>query len=170
MVTIINTNEYIYCGNEPSDNKYYAKVYYKDGTSYQGYFLNKLKNGYGEQKDKNSYYKGYWKDDKYHGSGIFFNSKDMSYMTGYYQNGLLEGECLFYDKNMVMVNKALFKNGKSCVPTYETIYDDKKSKIYEGFMFNGKYNGFGKLFDNNRVYIGNFISDKKDGKFLICNN
>jgi hypothetical protein len=169
MVTIINTNEYIYCGSTPTDNKYYAKVYYKDGTSYQGYFLNKLKNGYGEQKDKGSYYKGYWKDDKYHGSGIFFNSKDMSYMTGYYQDGLLEGECLFYDKNMVMVNKALFKNGKSCVPTYEITYDDKKIKKYEGFMFNGKYNGFGKLYDNNRVYIGNFISDKKDGKFLICN-
>lgn len=170
MVTIINTDKYIYCGNSPIETKYYGKVYYTDGSSYHGYFLNKLKNGYGEQKNIDSYYKGYWKDDKYHGAGIFFNSKDQSYMTGYYQDGLLEGECLFYDKNLNMVNKALFKNGKSCVPTYEIICDEKnKSVKYEGFIFNGKYNGFGKLYENNRVFIGNFISDKKDGKFLICN-
>jgi len=171
MVTIINTDKYIYCGNTPIDSKYYGKIYYTDGTSYHGYFTNKLKNGYGEQKNIDSYYKGYWKDDKYHGAGIFFNSKDMSYMTGYYQDGLLEGECLFYDKNMNLVNKALFKNGKSCVPTYEIVMDEKIKtlKKYEGFMFNGKYNGFGKLYENNRIYIGNFISDKKDGKFLICN-
>ena len=171
MVTIINTDKYIYCGNSPIENKYYGKIYYNDGTSYHGYFLNKLKNGYGEQKNIDSYYKGYWKDDKYHGAGIFFNSKDQSYMTGYYQDGLLEGECLFYDKNLNMVNKALYKNGKSCVPTYEVICDEKNKNIkkYEGFMFNGKYNGFGKLYEDNRVFIGNFISDKKDGKFLICN-
>jgi len=171
MVTIINTDKYIYLGNAPIETKYYGKMFYPNGSSYQGYFLNKLKNGYGEQKNIDSYYKGYWKDDKYHGAGIFFNLKDQSYMTGYYQEGLLEGECLFYDKNMSLVNKALFKNGKSCVPTYEIIMDEKNKNLkkYEGFMFNGKYNGFGKLYDNNRIYIGNFISDKKDGKFLICN-
>ena len=169
MLSIQNTEQYVYCGNNPSETKYYGKIYYKDGSSYQGHFINKLKNGYGEQKNLESYYKGYWKDDKYHGCGTFFNYKDMSYMTGYYQEGLLEGECLFYDKNLMLVNKALYKNGKSCVPTYDIITDEKKNKIYEGFVFKDKYNGFGKLYENGRVYIGNFISGKKDGKFLVCN-
>jgi hypothetical protein len=45
MVTVINTDKYIYLGNPPIETKYYGKMFYPNGSSYQGYFLNKLKNG-----------------------------------------------------------------------------------------------------------------------------
>ena len=48
------------------------------------------------------------------------------------------------------------------------IIDGKAVRQYEGYMFEDKYNGFGKLYINNMVYIGNFTTGKKDGKFLIC--
>jgi hypothetical protein len=51
----INQNtDYIYLGEEPlKDAKYYGKMYYTDGSSYQGYFINGKKNGYGEEKNIN---------------------------------------------------------------------------------------------------------------------
>jgi hypothetical protein len=40
----INDDKGTYIGEEPKqDIKYYGKIYYKNGSSYQGYFLNRKK-------------------------------------------------------------------------------------------------------------------------------
>jgi hypothetical protein len=62
MLTINETPENTYYG-EPRSNesKYYGKVYYKNGWSYQGYLMNGIKHGYGEMKTiDGSYSKGYY--------------------------------------------------------------------------------------------------------------
>jgi hypothetical protein len=56
MFTILETPENTYYG-EPRSNesKYYGKVYYKNGWSYQGYLMNGKKHGYGEMQAISSY-------------------------------------------------------------------------------------------------------------------
>jgi len=170
----INDDKGIYIGEEPKqDIKYYGKIYYKNGSSYQGYFLNRKKNGYGEEKNNDDYHKGFYQNDKLHGKCISYIKSKNNNTDGYYQDSLLNGECLFYDEKSTLVNKGMFKNGKSCVATYEIIYkqlNGKSEKIYEGFVYEDKYNGFGKLYENGKVYIGNFTTGRKDGKFIVCDN
>jgi len=173
MFTIIETPENTYYG-EPRSNesKYYGKVYYKNGWSYQGYLMNGKKNGYGEMTTINgSYSKGYYSDDLLNGKAIVYDKEKGTYIDGYYVDGLLNGECLFYNDLNILTNKNWYKDGKSCVAVQETIYktiNGEKVKVYDGYIFDDVYNGFGKLYENNKVYIGNFTSGKKDGKFLIC--
>jgi len=102
------TDDYIYFGESPSkDTKYYGKVYYKNGISYHGYLLNRLKNGYGELHESNgNYKKGNFLNDRLNGQGIFFNKESEAYYIGNFTNGKLEGliTC-FYDKRKKIVKK-----------------------------------------------------------------
>ena len=161
----------IYLGEEPiPDTKYYGKIYNTDGTSYQGYFMNGLKHGFGHSQENNNYNEGYYREGKLNGEAISY-VKGTGYVRGFYQDGNLNGESISYDEKCTLVNKGMYKDGKSCLPTYETIYNTVngvKQKVYEGFIFNDQYNGFGKLYENGRVYIGNMTTGKKDGKFLVC--
>jgi hypothetical protein len=173
MLHITNDDNVLYMGEEPKDDvKYYGKLYQKNGSSYQGYFLNGKKTGYGEERlSDGSYHKGFYQDNQLHGKVVSYVKSKGSYIDGYYQDGQLNGECLFYDEKSVLVNKGMFKNGKSCVATYETIYKTlncKQEKVYEGFVYEDKYNGFGKLYQDGKVYIGNFTTGRKDGRFLVC--
>jgi len=173
MFTTIETPENTYYG-EPRSNesKYYGKVYYKNGWSYQGYLMNGIKHGYGEMKTiDGSYSKGYYLNDLLNGKAIMYIKEKGTYIDGYYVDGKLNGECLFYDDKGKLINKGMYKDDKSCVATYETIYttlNDVRTKIYEGYIYEDKYNGFGKLYKDHKVYIGNFTSGKKDGKFIVC--
>jgi len=173
MLTIIETPESTYYG-EPRSNesKYYGKVYYKNGWSYQGYLMNGKKHGYGHMKTiDGNYTKGYYSNDLLNGKGIMYIKEKGTYIDGYYVDGKLNGECLFYDDKGTLINKGMYKDDKSCVATYETIYatiNNTRTKVYEGYVYEEKYNGFGKLYEDNKVYIGNFTSGKKDGKFIVC--
>ena len=173
MLTTIETLESTYYG-EPISNesKYYGKVYYKNGWSYQGYLMNGKKHGYGEMKTiDGSYSKGYYSNDLLNGKTIIYNKEKGTYIDGYYVDGKLNGECLFYDDKGKLINRGIYKDDKSCVPTFESVYtniNNVRKKVYEGFIYDEKYNGFGKLYENDKVYIGNFTTGKKDGKFLIC--
>lgn len=173
MFTTIETPENTYYG-EPSSNesKYYGKVYYKNGWSYQGYLMNGKKHGYGEMKTiDGNYTKGYYSNDLLNGKAIMYIKEKGTYIDGYYINGKLNGECLFYDDKGKLINRGMYKDDKSCVATYETIYaniNNVRSKVYEGYVYEEKYNGFGKLYEDDKVYIGNFTSGKKDGKFIVC--
>jgi len=173
MFTTIETPENTYYG-EPRSNesKYYGKVYYKNGWSYQGYLMNGKKHGYGEMKAfDGNYTKGYFSNDLLNGKGIMYIKEKGTYIDGYYVDGKLNGECLFYDDKGKLINKGMYKDDKSCVATYETIYatiNYVRKKVYEGYIYEDKYNGFGKLYEDKTVYIGNFTSGKKDGKFIVC--
>ena len=109
----IETNNYIYFGEPPSINtKYYAKVYYKNGTSYHGYLMNGFKHGYGEKYESNgNYRKGYFKDDALNGIGILYCKEKEVYYIGNFTFGKLDGliSC-FYDKKKKVIKKD-FKNG-----------------------------------------------------------
>jgi hypothetical protein len=119
MLHIINTNDCKYYGEKPTkDNKYYGKIYYQDGSSYQGYFLNGKKHGYGEEKNNDGYHFGFYQDGILHGKALSYIKSKNSYIDGYYQDGQLNGECVFFDNKSNLVNKGMFKNGKSCVATY----------------------------------------------------
>ena len=172
MLHISNNLESTYYGEKPNDTeKYYGKLYYKNGTSYHGYFLKGKKHGYGEEYCSDGYVKGYFAEDQLNGKAITYVKSKGNHIDGYYKDGKLNGECLFFDEKGVLQNKGMYKDGKSCVATYETIkksIDGKEQKIYEGFIYDEKYNGFGKLYENNKIYIGNFTNGKKDGKFLVC--
>jgi len=172
MLHIINTNDCKYYGEKPTkDNKYYGKIYYQDGSSYQGYFLNGKKHGYGEEKNNDGYHFGFYQDGILHGKALSYIKSKNSYIDGYYQDGQLNGECVFFDNKSNPVNKGMFKNGKSCVATYETIFktiNGVSTIVYEGYIYDDKYNGFGKFYSDNKVFIGNFITGRKDGKFLVC--
>jgi hypothetical protein len=168
--TIINNN-YKYYGEQPiKDIKYYGKIFYSDGSSYQGHFINGNKHGYGEEKTNDGYHCGFYNDGILHGKAITYIKSKGSYIDGYYQNGKLNGECMFYNEKSTLLNKGMFKDGKSCVATYEVIKNKDGSKLYEGYIYDDKYNGFGKLYKNDIIYIGNFTAGCKDGKFLICYN
>lgn len=114
----IETNNYIYFGEPPSINtKYYAKVYYKNGTSYHGYLMNGFKHGYGEKYESNgNYRKGYFKDDALNGIGILYCKEKEVYYIGNFTFGKLDGliSC-FYDKK----KKVIKKNFKMGVPIVE---------------------------------------------------
>ena len=172
MLHVNKTSDYLYLGEKPKpDIKYYGKIYYDNGTSYQGYFINEKKCGYGEERTLEGYNKGYYRNDSLNGKSITYNKNKGSYIDCYYTEGILDGDCTVYDEKSNLVNKGMYKNGKSCVSTFETtwkIVGGKPVRQYEGYMFEDNYNGFGKLFVNNMVYIGNFTTGKKDGKFLIC--
>jgi hypothetical protein len=172
MLHVNKTSDYLYLGEKPKpDIKYYGKIYYDNGTSYQGYFMNEKKCGYGEERTLEGYNKGYYRNDSLNGKSITYNKNKGSYIDCYYTEGILDGDCTVYDEKSNLVNKGMYKNGKSCVSTFETtwkIVGGKPVRQYEGYMFEDNYNGFGKLYINNMVYIGNFTTGKKDGKFLIC--
>jgi hypothetical protein len=166
--------DYIYLGEEPlKDAKYYGKMYFTDGSSYQGYFINGKKNGYGEEKNINGYTKGYYQENDLNGKALSFIKSKGCFIDGSYQNGKLNGECMFYDEKNVLQNRGMYKDGKSCVASYETInktINGEQIKVYEGFVYEDKYNGFGKLYEDGKIYIGNFTTGRKDGPFLICYN
>lgn len=172
MLHISNNSNSLYMGEEPStENKYYGKVYYKTGESYQGYFLNNNYHGYGEERTQDGFTKGFYNNGKLNGKAITYQKSKGNFIDGYYVDGKLNGECLFFDEKGNLVNKGMYKDGKSCVASYEIInqnIDGKTVKVYEGYVFDDKYNGFGKLYENDRIYIGNFTTGKKDGKFLVC--
>ena len=173
MFTTIETPENTYYGEPRSnDSKYYGKVYYKNGWSYQGYLMNGKKHGYGEMKAiDGNYSKGYYLNDLLNGKAIMYIKEKGTYIDGYYVDGKLNGECLFYDDKGKLINRGMYKDDKSCVATYETIYttlNNIRTKVYEGYIYEDKYNGFGKLYEDDKVYIGNFTSGKKDGKFIVC--
>jgi len=108
------TDDYIYFGEPPSkDTKYYGKIYYKNGISYHGYLLNRLKSGYGELHESNgNYKKGNFLNDRLNGQGIFYNKESEAYYIGNFTNGKLDGliTC-FYDKRKKIIKKN-FEMGK----------------------------------------------------------
>ena len=89
-------------------NKY--KIFFGNGTSYEGTLKDNVKNGFGILKYNNgSVYRGYWKDDKKHGQGIYtWNNGD--YYEGEYVDGLRHGQGKYtYENGKVL--EGIWSNG-----------------------------------------------------------
>ena len=108
---------------------------FENKNVYEGYSVENYKNGYGKvYENLKLIYEGEFKDYKYNGKG-----------KEYLMNGEFEGE---------------FENGfRSGYGKYTWL---NENEYYEGFWFNDKQNGYGKLFKKSKIfYEGNF----KNGVF-----
>ena len=68
-------------------------ILYTDYT-YDGYFTNKLKNGYFRVYKNNKKLlidEGFYKDDVYHGKGIIYDLNGNKKYNGYFDNGKIQG-------------------------------------------------------------------------------
>ena len=65
-----------------------------DDYTYDGYFTNKLKNGYFRVYKNNTkilIYEGFYKDDVYLGKGIIYDLNGNKEYNGYFDNGKMQG-------------------------------------------------------------------------------
>lgn len=117
-----------------SDNeKKYGKFTFKNGSEYQGEFLNNVFHGKGIFKSSNKKsYNGNWKDGKMNGKGKYI-----------YPNGSI------YDGEFLDGKKDGF--GK---------YIWGKDRYYEGSWKNDKQNGYGIYYDKNKITKGIWVDGK----------
>jgi len=135
------------------------RIYYEDGSSYEGHFKNNKKEGKGRLTLKTGdIYKGTWIDD------VLQPVVKIKYLDG---NGTYKGEV-----------KDFKRHGKGVFTCGETIYEgfwenDRRngwgkeinggSSTYEGHWRNDKQHGHGKLKLKSGVFEGNWINGRISG-------
>jgi hypothetical protein len=115
----------------------FGKECLPNGSYYQGEFVNGDKTGKGEF---------YWADGSYY-KGEFLNSKITGFGIMKFSDGrIFEGEW----KNNIIEGQGVFKwtNGN----------------YYDGSFKNNLKDGIGKLYTNDKIYFGNWLLDKMNGK------
>ena len=139
------------------ESKGKGKEYCKDNLIYEGEYLNGKRNGTGKE----------YEIDNLIFEGEYLNGERNGKGKEYYYNGKLkcDGEYLDgiellgteYDANGKIKNQ--FNKVKGIGKTY------KLFRLYEGEYLNGKRNGKGKEYlDNNLVFEGEYLDDKRNGK------
>lgn len=149
--------------------KYYN--YYGGKLQYEGEWELNKRQGKGKIYDKdgkiicegdfesNEYYIGEKKDGKKHGKGtLYLLSHMLSRYEGEFVNDLYEGKGKYFDdihKNLISYIGG-YKEGKRHGKGIQ--YHFEKNKLqYEGDFVNGKFEGIGKLVEENgEYYIGQF--------------
>ena len=111
-------------------------------------------------------YKGFFKNNRYHGNGIFIFSSTENRYEGNFKNGKFDGlgKWTFGKKSKSFGSSYLgmFKNNK--YHGHGKFYF-KNGDIYNGEMKNGVSNGSGKYFHKNGdIYIGGQKNGKRHGK------
>ena len=147
-----------------------GKMHYKDGYEYEGEWKNDKWHGKGIYFKDNIKYEGEFNLGRIHGFGIY-NSKNGDRYEGYFVNWLREGKGTYFynngDKYVGEFQKDLM-NGKG-------IYYYKNGNIYEGEFKNGKPDGYGIFRYNFGVNKGNRYEGlhkewNKDGKGVLYYN
>ena len=138
-------------------------LFKNDNSIYKGSWnAHGKKEGFGIFLDsKGNKYIGEWKDDKFNGKGRLF-SIDGDYYEGYFIDGIIDGQGMYYSKVRGYKYLGGFKNykfhGKG-----KLVYDNKMT--YEGSFIEGCKEGEGKLvFNDGAYYEGNFIKNNFNGK------
>jgi hypothetical protein len=139
----------------------YGIMYYKNGTKFEGEYVNDKINGFGiyTNKEGRVVYEGYWKNGKREGYGIYY-CDDGAVYKGEWNNNLKEGIGIysFSDGSKYMGD---FKN--DIRDGYGIIYGNNSDK-YEGQWFNDQGNGIGTYYYNKGdVYIGFWKNGLRDG-------
>ena len=184
-VKVINEDKSIYMGKMTSklDRHGFGRIYYNDGSLFEGSFSQNEKKGYGrdifsdgsyyEGEYKNSYRNGYgkfsnvigntsvgyWKDDYQHGHGSE-TFPDGSFFVGEYKMGLKDGRGKFIWSNKQQY-EGEFKND---VIEGFGISQFPNGKIHKGYWVENRMCGLGEmLWTDGRVYYGNFEDDNRNG-------
>ena len=143
-----------------------ALLFKEDNSIYKGSWNSQgKKEGFGIFLDsKGNKYVGEWKDDKFNGKGRLFSIQGDFY-EGYFVDGAMEGNGMFYSKTIGYKYIGEFKNNKFH-GLGKIIYDNKMS--YEGNFVEGYKEGKGKLiFSDGTYYEGNFEKNNFEGKGLF---
>ena len=139
----------------------YGRMNYKNGTKFEGEYINDKINCFWiyYNKEGKIVYKGYWKDGKREGIGIYFCEDGASYQ-GEWSNNLKSGigSYQFSDNSKYMGE---FKN--DIRDGYGIIYGSNSDK-YEGEWKEDQGNGVGIYYYNKgEVYIGYWKNGLRDG-------
>ena len=127
---------------------------------YQGEFYNDQANGYGiyTKNGGELIYEGYWLNDEQNNFGIEKWNDGSSFF----------GEYSKQNKNGIGIN--LWKDGSQYEGEFKNnmfdgygIYFFKKNKIYLGEWKSNKKHGYGEYIIDDKLYIGNFSMDERDG-------
>ena len=145
-----------------------ALFFKNDNYIYKGSWNSKgLKEGFGTFLDsEGNKYIGEWKDDKFNGKGRLFSIYG-DYYEGYFCDGVIEGNGLYYSKMNGYKYFGQFKNNKFHGKG-KLEYDNKI--IYEGNFAEGYKEGLGQLtFGDGAYYKGNFVKNNfnGNGKFVF---
>ena len=145
--------------NELNDDK--LIMYYKDGSKYEGEYVNDKITGYGifTNKEGRIVYEGYWKNGKREGIGIY-HCEDGATYEGEWKDHLKSGVGVysFSDDSRYMGE---FKN--DIRDGYGIIYGNNSDK-YEGEWKNDQGNGFGIYYYNKGdTYVGFWKNGLRDG-------
>ena len=138
--------------DKPNGN---ASITYSDGSSYKGKVTDGDRDGYGEYiyPDRESTYKGYWKENKLHGSGVQ-QLANGTIIDGYWKESLLDGFVKITYENGRTFN-GVFKNNKKNGYGEEILKD--MSSGYKGQFKDDVWHGQGELlFYDGSTYIGTF--------------
>lgn len=131
-------------------------VKFSNGNSYEGEFLHHKANGYGEYYyASGATYKGNWKDDLFHGKGIY--SSDESRYEGDFKYGKRDGIGCF----LTLKGNLYMGSYKAGLMHGYGVYTFHSGDKYEGNFVDGKFNGIGTYtYRNGLCQKGEF----KDGK------
>ena len=132
-----------------------GKEFFGEGTKFEGFFTDGEKK-YGTYEWKNgSKYQGQFLNGLFHGKGVYNWSNKKSY-NGNWLNGRMNGKGKFtYQDGSYYEGE--FVNGKK---SGYGVYKWGNDKYYEGKWKNDKQNGYGVYYDKNKVIKGFWIDGK----------
>jgi hypothetical protein len=108
----------------------------------------------------NVYYKGDWKNDKFHGFGILITRAKQIYQ-GYFLNGSPEGKGRIFFPNGDLL-RGNFKTGKI---KDKGVYVTQEGSRYVGPFVDNRAEGVGvEQYSEGGCYEGHFVQGKKHGK------
>ena len=136
-------------------------IYWDDGTTYAGSWVNGQRDGYGELTSAAGYsYKGYWKNSDFHGTGTY-TWPDGSVYTGAWVNNQRHGYGELYSADGFSY-KGDWKDDKrngTGTATYSN------GGVYTGEWANGESHGQGTMtWTDGSYYTGAWKNGTQDGK------
>ena len=157
-------DELIACENFKQDDRKFATISFYDGSVYEGFQQNNLRDGFGSSVERNGQiYKGEYKNNQRHGKGKLSKNGKTSYEGDWINNhkegfGTLRHQSSLYTGEF----KKDKKNGHG-----KKISQGKKAEknwTYEGQWENDNKNGFGtEILKSDRIYRGEWINNQRHG-------
>lgn len=162
---LYENGQLVYDGEWKNSKKHGEGKQYQNGiVIYNGKFENNEYSGHGYYCNNGVIeYVGYWKNGKKNGKGKQYYENSKLKYDGYFVDGNLEGECIYYDISGNPLYSGGWKNNKRNGIGIK--YEDNKI-VYEGDFIDDKFHGNGKSYYKNTYieYDGEWKNDKRDGK------
>jgi hypothetical protein len=137
-----------------SDNIYNGFGFLFDNLyiKYIGYFSEGQYNNYGKlfsNYSQNVLYQGFFEKGNRRGKGIIFYEKDFIYIKGLFNDKKING--ILYDPDGNELYKGEFINERPKKGKNIKIYELNGEIKYEGDFLDGEYNGYGKLYEKDKL-------------------